>query len=79
MPHCSVEAFSNTALAARKIRDDQDLSQAAIGVHVETTVADVSDRLHNPVLRAVDFLAGIDDDPIDIAVSLIRARQPRER
>jgi hypothetical protein len=42
-------------------------------------VADVSDRLHNPVLRAVDFLAGIDDDPIDIAVSLIRARQPRER
>jgi hypothetical protein len=42
-------------------------------------VAGVSDRLHNPVLRAVDFLAGIDDDPIDIAVSLIRARQPRER
>jgi len=31
MPHTHVESFANTALAARKVRDDQDLSQAAIG------------------------------------------------
>lgn len=31
LPHCHVESFANTALAARKVRDDKDLSQAAIG------------------------------------------------
>jgi chorismate mutase/prephenate dehydratase len=31
LPHCHVEAFANTALAARKVREDQDLSQGAIG------------------------------------------------
>jgi len=33
--------------------------------------------LHEPVLRAVEFLTGIDDDPVEIAVSLIRARPLR--
>jgi chorismate mutase/prephenate dehydratase len=31
LPHTHVESFANTALAARKVRDDKDLSQAAIG------------------------------------------------
>ncbi len=31
LPHAKVEAFTNTALAARKVRDDRDPSQAAIG------------------------------------------------
>ncbi len=31
LPHVKVEAFTNTALAARKVRDDQDPTQAAIG------------------------------------------------
>jgi chorismate mutase / prephenate dehydratase len=31
MPHTHVESFANTALAARKVREDKDLSQAAIG------------------------------------------------
>lgn len=31
LPHSHVESFANTALAARKVRDDNDLSQAAIG------------------------------------------------
>ena len=31
LPHTHVESFANTALAARRVRDDQDLSQAAIG------------------------------------------------
>lgn len=30
LKHCQVESFANTAMAAKKIRDDQDLSQAAI-------------------------------------------------
>jgi hypothetical protein len=30
-------------------------------------------RLHDPVPRAVEFLAGADDDPVKIAASLIRA------
>lgn len=29
--NCQLEAFANTAMAARKVRDDRDLSQAAIG------------------------------------------------
>ena len=40
-------------------------------------VADLSTRLHDPVLRAVDFLAGADDDPVEISVSLIGARAQR--
>ena len=31
LPHVKVESFPNTALAARKVRDDHDLAQAAIG------------------------------------------------
>ena len=30
LKHCHVESFADTALAARKLRDDQDLSEAAI-------------------------------------------------
>ncbi len=30
LDHCHVEAYADTAMAARKIRDEQDLSQAAI-------------------------------------------------
>jgi len=30
MSHCQVESYADTASAARKVRDDQDLSQAAI-------------------------------------------------
>ncbi|MEK6642480.1 MAG: bifunctional 3-deoxy-7-phosphoheptulonate synthase/chorismate mutase [Planctomycetota bacterium] len=30
LKHCQIESFANTAMAAKKIRDDQDLSQAAI-------------------------------------------------
>jgi hypothetical protein len=39
-------------------------------------IANLSSRLHDPVLRAVEFLAGADDDPVEIAASLIRARSP---
>jgi chorismate mutase / prephenate dehydratase len=31
LPNCHVEAFANTAMAARKVRDDGDPQQAAIG------------------------------------------------
>jgi hypothetical protein len=37
-------------------------------------IAELSERLHEPVLRAVEFLTGADDDPVAIAASLIRAR-----
>jgi hypothetical protein len=37
-------------------------------------IADLSSRLHDPVLRAVEFLAGVDDDPVAIAASLIGVR-----
>jgi hypothetical protein len=40
-------------------------------------IADLSSRLHDPVLRAVEFLAGADDDPVEIAASLIGTRRPR--
>lgn len=31
LPHCQVESFANTAVASRRVRQDQDLSQATIG------------------------------------------------
>jgi hypothetical protein len=37
-------------------------------------IANLSSRLHDPVLSAVEFLVGADDDPVEIAASLIRAR-----
>ena len=42
-------------------------------------IADLGDRLHPPVLRAVEFLAGRDDDPIEIAAALIRAYPAAQR
>ena len=40
-------------------------------------IAEMSDRLHDPVLRAVELLTGADDDPVAIAASLIKARPPK--
>jgi hypothetical protein len=37
-------------------------------------IADLSSSLHDPVLRAIEFLAGADDDPVEIAASLIGTR-----
>jgi hypothetical protein len=39
--------------------------------------AELSDRFHEPVGRAIEYLTGGDDDPIDIAAGLIRARAAR--
>ncbi|HXC90078.1 MAG TPA: hypothetical protein VNV18_07920 [Stellaceae bacterium] len=41
-------------------------------------IADLGGRLQPPVERAVDFLAGAEDDPIEVAAALIRAH-PAER
>ena len=51
-----------------------DLQGRAVRI---SEVADLSSRLHDPVLRAVEFLAGADDDPVEVAASLIGARRPR--
>jgi hypothetical protein len=51
-----------------------DLQGRAVRI---SEIADLSSRLHDPVLRAVEFLAGVDDDPIEIAVLLIGARPTR--
>jgi hypothetical protein len=41
-------------------------------------VAKLGERLHRPVGRAVDFLAGAEDDPIEVAAALIRAAPTEE-
>jgi hypothetical protein len=41
--------------------------------------AHLAARLQQPVTRAIEFLAGGGDDPVDIAAGLIRARPSRER
>jgi hypothetical protein len=51
-----------------------DLEGRAVRI---SEIADLSSRLYDPVLRAVEFLAGVDDDPIEIAVLLIGARPVR--
>jgi hypothetical protein len=40
-------------------------------------IAELGERLYPPVLRAVEFLAGADDDPSEVAAALISARPPR--
>lgn len=42
-------------------------------------IAELADRFHQPVARAVEYLTGSSDDPIDIASALIKARPPRHR
>jgi hypothetical protein len=42
-------------------------------------IAELADRLHQPVSRALDYLTGASDDPIDIAAALIKARPARHR
>jgi hypothetical protein len=42
-------------------------------------IAALDERLRPPVSRAVEFLTGAADDPVEIAAALIRARRPRER
>lgn len=37
-------------------------------------IAEFCARLHDPVLRAIEFLAGSQDDPAEVAAALIRAR-----
>jgi hypothetical protein len=51
-----------------------DLQGRAVQI---SEIADLSARLHDPVLRAVEFLAGANDDPVEIAVSLIGTRPTR--
>jgi hypothetical protein len=51
-----------------------DLQGRAVRI---SEIADLSTRLHDPVLRAVEFLAGADDDPVAISVSLIGTRPSR--
>jgi hypothetical protein len=40
--------------------------------------AELAERFRQPISRAVEYLSGADDDPIDIAAALIKAR-PRHR
>jgi hypothetical protein len=42
-------------------------------------IADLGGRLRPPVARAVDFLAGAEDDPIETAAGLIKAYPATER
>ena len=41
--------------------------------------AELAGRLRHPVSRAVDYLSGGSDDPIEIAAALIKARSARHR
>jgi hypothetical protein len=42
-------------------------------------VAELAERFHQPVLRAIDYLIGSGDDPVEISAALIRARPMRHR
>ena len=41
--------------------------------------ADLADRFHQPIARAVEYLTGSNDDPIDVAAALIKARTAPRR
>jgi hypothetical protein len=40
-------------------------------------LAQLADRLYRPASRAIEYLAGADDDPIDVAAALVKSRPPR--
>jgi hypothetical protein len=42
-------------------------------------VALLAERLHDPVSRAIEYLAGAEDDPIDIAAALVKSSPARRR
>lgn len=42
-------------------------------------IAQLADRLQRPVSRAVEYLAGADDDPIDITATLVKSRPSKHR
>jgi hypothetical protein len=42
-------------------------------------IAELANRFHQPISRAVDYLAGASDDPIEIAAALIKARPTGNR
>ena len=42
-------------------------------------IAQLADQLNRPVSRAVEYLAGADDDPIDIAAALVKSRPVRNQ
>ncbi len=42
-------------------------------------IAQLADQLNRPVSRAVEYLAGADDDPIDIAAALVKSRPMRDQ
>ena len=42
-------------------------------------IAELADRFHQPVSRALDYLTGASDDPIDIAAGLVKSRPARDR
>jgi hypothetical protein len=42
-------------------------------------VAELAERFHQPVSRAIDYLIGSGDDPVEISAALIRARPMRRR
>ena len=41
--------------------------------------AELADRFHQPIARAVEYLTGSNDDPIGVATELIKARTARHR
>jgi hypothetical protein len=41
--------------------------------------AELTDRFHEPMGRAIEYLTGADDDPIDITAQLIRARSVKRQ
>ena len=58
----------------QKCAGDLDAGPARI-----SEIAELGERLRPPVWRAVEFLTGAPDDPIEIAATLVCARRPRER
>jgi hypothetical protein len=77
---CATSSLSSASVTVAFVLE-RVLDQCAAGLDGRalriSEIAELSDRLHDPVLRAVEFLTGADDDPVAIAASLIRARSPK--
>jgi hypothetical protein len=58
---------------------DQSVGELSGRAVTISETAELAERFHEPVLRAIEYLTGANDDPIDIAIGLIKLQPVSHR
>ena len=79
---CAISSMSSSRVTVAFVLErvlDQCAKELAGRPARISEIAELADRFREPVSRSVDYLTGADDDPIDIAAALIKARPVQHR